>query len=105
MARKLTALLLALASALATVAASPDEEMKAMTDAFDAALTGMAYAGAGLCLFALVWAGFLLMAEGAEGEGRGRARNAVFMAVVGLVVVLMAKVIALAVSGGVIPSL
>jgi hypothetical protein len=55
----------------------------------------MAYLGAGLCFFAIVWAGFVLMAEGAEGEGRGsRARNAAFMAVVGLVVVLLAKGIA-----------
>ena len=29
----------------------------------------MAYAGVGLCLFAIVWAGFVLMAEGAEGDG------------------------------------
>lgn len=105
MARKLTAILLASAAALTFLAASPDDEMKAMTDAFDAVLTGMAYAGAGLCLFAVVWAGFVLMAEGAEGEGRGRARSAVFMALLGLVVALLAKAIALAVSGGVIPSL
>jgi len=105
MARKLTALLLAATAALASVAAAPDGELKAMTAAFDAALTGMAYAGAGLCLFALVWAGFVLMAEGAEGEGRGRARNAVFMGLLGLVVALLAKAIALLVSGGVIPSL
>ncbi|MCY3692053.1 MAG: TrbC/VirB2 family protein [Chloroflexota bacterium] len=105
MARKLTALLLAVMASVASVAASPDDELQAMADAFDAVLTGMAYAGAGLCLFALVWAGFVLMAEGAEGENRGRTRNAVFMAVVGLVVVLMAKAIALLVSGGVIPSL
>ena len=98
MARKVTAL-------LSVAAQAPEDKAAAMQAAFDAALTGMAYAGAGLCLFALVWAGFLLMAEGAEGEGRGRARNAVFLAVVGLVVVLLAKVIALLVSGGVIPSL
>ena len=68
-----------------------------MLDAMDAVLTGMAYAGAGLCLFAIVWAGFVLMAEGAEGEGRrGKARNAVAMAIVGLVVVLLAKTIAVA---------
>ena len=67
-----------------------------MLAAFDAVLTGMAYAGVGLCFFAIVWAGFVLMAEGAEGEGRGRTRNAVIMAVVGLVVVLLAKAIALA---------
>ncbi len=110
MARKLTAILLSSAAApvsstgqaLASVAAAPDDEMNAMTAAFDAALTGMAYVGAGLCVFGIVWAGFLLMAEGAEGEGRGRARNAVVMAVVGLVVVLLAKGIAAGIVGRII---
>jgi len=102
MARKLTALLLAMTAALASVAASPDGELKAMTAAFDAVLTGMAYVGVGLCFFGIVWAGFLLMAEGAEGEGRGRARNAVIMAVVGLVVVLLAKGIAAGIIGRII---
>ena len=102
MARKLTAILLSSAAALASVAAAPDDEMNAMTAAFDAALTGMAYVGAGLCFFGIVWAGFLLMAEGAEGENRGRARNAVFMAVVGLVVVLLAKGIAAGIIGRII---
>ncbi len=82
--------------ALASVAAgAPEEKRQAMLDAIDTVLTGMAYAGVGICLFAIVWAGFVLMAEGAEGFGRGKARNAVVMAVVGLVVVLMAKAIAL----------
>ena len=77
-----------------------------MLEAIDAVLTGMAYAGIGLCLFAIAWAGFVLMAEGAEGEGRrGKARNAVVMAVVGLVVVLMAKAIALVISGSLSPVL
>ena len=77
--------------------------MDNLTAAFDAALTGMAYVGAGLCLFAIVWAGFVLMAEGAEGEGRGgRARNAAIMAVVGLVVVLLAKGIAAGIIGRII---
>ena len=104
MARQLSALLLSKAAALASVAAAPrQEEMDNLTTAFDAVLTGMAYVGAGLCLFGIVWAGFLLMAEGAEGEGRGsRARNAVIMAVVGLVVVLLAKGIAAAVVGRII---
>ena len=62
----------------------------------------MAYVGAGLCFFGIVWAGFLLMAEGAEGENRGRARNAVVMAVVGLVVVLLAKGIAAGIIGRII---
>ena len=104
MARKLTAVLLSSALALASVAAAPQQdEMDNLTAAFDAVLTGMAYLGAGLCVFAIVWAGFLLMAEGAEGEGRGgRARNAVFMAVVGLVVVLLAKSIAAGIVGRII---
>ena len=83
-------------------AATPEEKKEQMLAAFDAVLTGMAYAGVGLCLFAIVWAGFLLMAEGAEGEGRGRARNAALMAVVGLVVVLLAKGIAASVNSRVI---
>ena len=88
--------LLATAAALASVAAgTPEDKKQLMLGAIDAVLTGMAYAGVGLCLFAIVWAGFVLMAEGAEGFGRGKARNAVIMAVVGLVVVLLAKGIAL----------
>ena len=86
-------ILMSSGAALASIAAAPEEKAR-MLAAFDAVLTGMAYAGVGLCFFAIVWAGFLLMAEGAEGEGRGRARNAVLMAVVGLVVVLLAKGIA-----------
>ena len=82
--------------ALASVAAdTPEDKKQLMLAAIDNVLSGMAYAGVGLCLFAIVWAGFVLMAEGAEGFGRGRARNAVVMAVVGLVVVLLAKAIAL----------
>ena len=88
--------LLASGAALASVAAAAPDEKARMLAAFDVVLTGMAYAGVGLCFFAIVWAGFVLMAEGAEGENRGRARNAVLMAVVGLVVVLLAKGIALA---------
>ena len=95
------------AAALASVAADTTEDKRQlMLDAVDAVLSGMAYAGVGLCLFAIVWAGFVLMAEGAEGEGRrGRARNAVIMAIVGLVVVLLAKAIALVISGGIAPIL
>ena len=82
MAGRLTAVLLSSVAAVATVAAAPrQDEMDNLTAAFDAVLTGMAYLGAGLCFFAIVWAGFLLMAEGAEGENRGKARTAVFMAV------------------------
>ena len=95
--------LLSLAAAMASVAAGTTEDKKAqMLAAFDAVLTGMAYAGAGLCLFAIVWAGFVLMAEGAEGENRGRARNAVIMAIVGLVLVLLAKGIAAAINSRIV---
>ena len=91
---RITNILLLSGAALASIAAAPEEKAR-MLAAFDTVLTGMAYAGVGLCFFAIVWAGFVLMAEGAEGEGRGRTRNAVIMAVVGLVVVLLAKGIAL----------
>ena len=95
---RITSILLSSGAALASIAAAPGDERTEMMAAFDKVLEGMAYAGVGLCLFAIVWAGFVLMAEGAEGEGRGKARNAVIMAVVGLVVVLLAKGIALALS-------
>ena len=96
--------LLASGAALASVAAAAPDEKARMLAAFDVVLTGMAYAGVGLCFFAIVWAGFVLMAEGAEGEGsgRGKARNAVIMAVVGLVVVLLAKGIAAALNSRII---
>ena len=96
--------LLATGAALASVAAAAPDEKARMLAAFDVVLTGMAYAGVGLCFFAIVWAGFVLMAEGAEGEGsgRGKARNAVIMAVVGLVVVLLAKGIAAALNSRII---
>ena len=91
---------------MASVAAgTPEEEKEQMLAAFDAVLTGMAYAGAGLCFFAIVWAGFVLMAEGAEGENRGKARNAVIMAIVGLVLVLLAKGITFGVIDRIIPVL
>ena len=95
---RVATILLATGAALASVAAAAPDERAKMLEAFDAVLTGMAYAGVGLCFFAIVWAGFVLMAEGAEGEGsgRGKARHAVIMAVVGLVVLLLAKAIALA---------
>ena len=101
MRRLLTATLLA-GAALATTGAAPAEE-QAMLDAFDKALTAMAYAGSGLCVFAIVWAGFVLMAEGGEERGGGRAKTAVIMAVVGLVLVLSAKGVAALLSSGIVP--
>ena len=100
--RLLTATLLA-GAALATTGAAPPEE-QAMLDAFDRVLTAMAYAAAGLCLFAIVWAGFVLMAEGGEERGGGRAKAAVVLAIVGLVLVLSAKGVAAMVRHGIIPS-
>ena len=44
------------------------------------------------------------MAEGGEERGGGRARTAVVMAVVGLVLVLSAKGVAALLSSGVVPS-
>ena len=100
--RRATALLPLTGAALVFMGASPEEE--AMLHAFDRVLTAMAYAGSGLCLFAIVWAGFVLMAEGGEERGGGRAKAAVVMAVVGLVLVLSAKSVAALLSHGVIPS-
>ena len=101
--RALTATLLA-GVALATTGAAPAEEQE-MLRQFDRVLTAMAYAASGLCLFAIVWAGFVLMAEGGEERGGGRAKSAVVMAVVGLVLVLSAKGVAALLSHGVIPSI
>ena len=93
MVRRLLAATLLAGAALATIGAAPAEE-QAMLDAFNEVLTAMAYAAAGLCLFAIVWAGFVLMAEGADDRGGGKAKSAVVMAVVGLVLVLLAKAVA-----------
>ena len=101
MRRAWTAILLT-GAALATVGAAPAEE-RAMLAAFDAVLTAMAYAAAGLAVFAVVWAGFVLMAEGAEERGGGRAKTAVVMAVVGLVLVLLAKAVAALLRSGIVP--
>ena len=86
---------------LFSMGATPEE--KAMLAAFDEVLTAMAYAAAGLCVFAIVWAGFVLMAEGGEERGGGRAKAAVVLAAVGLVLALSAKGVAALLSHGVIP--
>ena len=88
--------------ALATTGAAPEEE-QAMLQAFSDALTAMVYAASGLCFFAIVWAGFVLMAEGAEERGGGRAKSAVVMAVVGLVLVLSARGVAELLLRGIVP--
>ncbi len=74
-----------------------------MLEAFDRVLTAMSYAAAGLAVFAIVWAGFVLMAEGADDRGGGRAKTAVVMAVVGLVLVLLAKAVAALLRSGLVP--
>ena len=94
---KSTALILALVS----LGASPAEQE--MLHAFEEALTGMAYAASGLSFFAIVWAGFLLMADGSDERGAATAKRAVIGAVVGLALVLSAKGVALALRGGVVP--
>ena len=68
--RRTATLTLLAVSALVLMGASPEKEE--MLRAFDRALTAMAYAAAGLCLFAIVWAGFVLMAEGGGERGGGR---------------------------------
>ena len=100
--KRVATVLLLCGVALVTAGAVPEEE-QAMLDAFDEALTAMAYAAAGLCVFSLVWAGFLLMADGAEERGLGRARSAVFLAVAGLALVLSAKGVAALLRAGVLP--
>ena len=98
--RRALAVTLLAGVAMATIGAAPAEEQE-MLDAFDRVLTAMAYAGSGLCLFAIVWAGFVLMAEGGEERG-GRAKSAVAMAVVGLVLILSAKGVAALLSSGLV---
>ena len=98
--RSLTAAVLT-GTALVLTGAMPEE--KAMLEAFDRALTAMAYAASGLCLFAVVWAGFVLMAEGGDERGGSRARSAVVLAIVGLVLVLSAKAVAALLRSGIVP--
>ena len=98
--RALTAAVLA-GTALVLMGAAPERE--AMLDAFDRILTAMAYAASGLCLFAIVWAGFVLMAEGGDERGGGSAKTAVVLAVVGLVLVLSAKGVAALLRSGIVP--
>ena len=43
------------------------------------------------------------MAEGGEERGGGRARNAVLGAILGLVIILSAKIAALALLSGIVP--
>ena len=102
MVRRLLAAALTSGAALATTGAAEPEEQD-MLDAFDAVLTAMAYAAAGLCVFAIAWAGFVLMAEGAGDRGGGRARTAVVMAVAGLVLALLAKAVAALLRSGIVP--
>ena len=102
--RRLLAIISLVAAALVSTAAAPDaaEAEQAMLDAFDAALTALAVAASGLALFGLVWAGFLLMADGAE-QRSARGRAAVFLTIAGLALALSAKGLALLISAGVIP--
>ena len=100
--RRAATLLTLTGAAFVFMGAAPEEE--AMLDAFDSVLTAMAYAAAGLAVFAIVWAGFVLMAEGSEERG-GKAKSAVVLAVVGLVLVLSAKGIATLLKHGLLPSI
>ncbi len=92
------------AAALLSTAAAPEVELaeQNMLDMFDTALTAIAVAASGVALFGLVWAGFLLMADGAEGRS-ARGRSAVFLTVAGLALALSARGLAALISAGVIP--
>ena len=106
MRRAIVTTMLLVGVVLATTGAGVEEKRAALEDlvaSFDQVLTAMTYAAAGLCLFAIVWAGFVLMAEGSEGRGGGRARTAVAMAVVGLVLVLSAKGVVTLLLNGIVP--
>ena len=101
MVRRIAAILTVPGAAAVSAAASHEEQT--MLAAFDGVLTAMAYAAAGLALFAVVWAGFVLMAEGSEPRNAGRARNAVAGALLGLAIVLSAKAIAVVLRSGIVP--
>ena len=88
--RRLAVAVLLVAASVMSMAAEPPGDAE-MIAAFDRVLTAMAYAAAGLAVFSIVWAGFVLMAEGTEERGKGRARAAVMGSVIGLVLVLSAK--------------
>ena len=100
--RRALTLLILTGAALVFMGAAPVER-DTMLEQFDRVLTAMAFAAAGLCVFAIVWAGFVLMAEGADDRGGGRAKTAVIMAVVGLVLVLLAKAVATLLRSGLVP--
>ena len=90
-------------AALATDRRSPGGGAGDAGRQFDRALTAMAYAASGLCLFAIVWSGFVLMAEGEARSGAAdSAKAAVVMAVVGLVLVLSAKGVAALLRSGLV---
>ena len=72
--RRAATLLILTGAALVFTGAAP-EEHDTMLEQFDRVLTAMAYAAAGLAVFAIVWAGFVLMAEGGE-ERAGAERRA-----------------------------
>ncbi len=99
--RRAAILLLLTGASLVFMGAAP-EEHKTMLEQFDRVLTARAYAAFGLYVFAIVWAGFVLMAESADERGGGSAKTAVVMAVVGLVLALSAKAVAALLSSGLV---
>ena len=101
--RRAATILLLTGVALTSLGAAPEDQHTTMLETFNDVLTGMAYAASGLAFFSIVWAGFVLMAEGSEERSAGSAKKAVFGAVAGLVLVLSAKGIALALLSGIVP--
>ena len=73
MVRRAATLLPFVGAVLVLMGAAPEEE--AMLHAFDEALTAMAYVASGVCFFAIVWAGFVLMAEGSDERARRKGKE------------------------------
>ena len=72
--KRLATILLLTGAAVTSMGAAHLEEWQ-MLQTFNEALTAMVYAATGLAFFAIVWAGFVLMAEGTEERSSGRARK------------------------------
>ncbi len=100
--RLLTATILPVGFSLVFMGQAAVEKLH-MLQSFDLFLTDAAKLAGALAFFSLVWAGFLLMVDGADEGSRGRARRAVAVTLGGLVLVLSAKGISVALVSGVIP--
>ena len=60
---------------------------------FNHVMSTMVFVAGILCVFSIVWAAFVLMAEGTESRNAGRAKTAVWSAISGLVLVLSIRIV------------